>query len=432
MTTEKQSTDYPADLTGKGYNVMTPMERQTSDAYFDERWPLFTTRNLLAAAGIGAGARGLYHVIRHFAAQKPSSAHQNFYGGPKSFADAKKKQPKEKVAETTPVAPATPATPPQPPVWHDPRPGVAGTWMGLGNVAGGALATVGGAYLMDKLVRMNKHKKYQEEIDAARREYENALGEKVGMLHEVYDANQEKIAENNGAGWINSIGDFVTNRLPYMPGVNQALKGYNTYATGAAGLSAALAGKIVYDLTRQRSQAEVLRRAQDARARMSSLPPLWVTPDDVVADNKEEPVETEAPQRKAAWSDDRPGGMYGATAGMGLAGAGLGGVLGGIYGAAHPGEEISGDSKKQRSRLMGALRGLAAGGAIGGGLGAGVGLGIDANAESAPIEVLPGVSVKPETIDAGVKKVTEGVKKVQDTTDDVKKKIEEARKAWGF
>lgn len=298
MATEKQSTDYPADLVGKRYDQMVPLERQTSDAYFDERWPLFTTRNLLAAAGVGAGARGLYHLIRHFTAEKPPTNHQNFYAGPKAFAPTKKKRPEEKVAETTPAAPAAPAAPSQPPVWHDPRPGVSGTWIGLGNIAGGTLATLGGAYLMDKIVRMNKHKKYEDEVEAARREYENALGEKVGALHEVYDANREKIAENGGAGWIDRIGDFVTNRLPFMPGVNQVLKGYNTYATGAAGLSAALAGKLVYDLTRQRSQAEVLRRAQDARARMSALPPLWVTPDDVVA--KEEPAEIEAPNRKAA------------------------------------------------------------------------------------------------------------------------------------
>lgn len=300
MTTEKQSTDYPASFVGKNYGNMNPAEQQTSDAYFDERWPLFTTRNLLAAAGVGAGARGLYHLIRHFSAAKPSTAHQNFYAGPKAFAETKKnKKPEEKAAEAAPAVSPAPAQT-QPPVWHDPRPGVAGTWMGLGNIAGIPLATLGGAYLMDKFVRMNKHKKYEEEIEAARREYENALGAKVATLHAVYAANREKIAENNGTGFLAGASDFLTKRLPYMGGVNQALKGYNTYATGAAGLSAALAGKIVYDLTRQRSQAEALRRAQDARARLSALPPLWVTPDDVVADNKEEPVEIEAPNRKAA------------------------------------------------------------------------------------------------------------------------------------
>lgn len=297
MSTEKQSKDFPQSLVGVNYGNMDPAAQAAYGAYFDERWPLFTARNLLAAAGAGAGARGLYHLIRHFTAEKPSTSHQSFYAGPKTFAAPKKKPQEEKVAE---VAPAAPAAPVQPPVWQDQRPGVSGTWMGLGGVAGIPLATVGGAYLMDKLVRMNKNKKHEEEVEAARREYENALGEKVGTLHEVYDANREKIAEDNGAGgWMNGVGNFLS-RLPYNSFVNPVLQGYNTYATGAAGLSAALAGKIVYDLTRQRSQAEVLRRAQDARARMSALPPLWVTPDDVVSSNQEESVETRAPRRKAA------------------------------------------------------------------------------------------------------------------------------------
>lgn len=307
MATEKQSNSFPQSLVGKNYSQiqMNPQAKDMYDTYFDERWPLFTARNLLAAAGVGAGARGLYHLIRHFTAEKPSTSHQSFYAGPKMFASTKKKPPEEKTAEAAPPAASAPAAV-QPPVWQDQRPGIAGTWMGLGNIAGGALATVGGAYLMDKLVNMNKRKKYEEEVDAARREYEAALGEKIGTLHEVYDANQEKIsnvvgnvanAVVDGAG---RAGNWFLNDLPYLPGVNQLFKGYNTYATGAAGLSAALAGKIVYDLTRQRSQAEVLRRAQDARARMAALPPLWVTPDDVVEDNKKEPVETGAPRRKAA------------------------------------------------------------------------------------------------------------------------------------
>lgn len=309
MATEKQSDAFPQSLVGKNYGNMDEQARAAYGAYFDQQWPLFTTRNLLAAAGVGAGARGLYHLIRHFTAEKPTTSHQNFYAGPKMFASHKKKPTEEKTAETAPpaAAPNAPAAV-QPPAWHDQRPGIAGTWMGLGNIAGGALATVGGAYLMDKLVNMNKRKKYEEEVEAARREYEHALGEKIGMLHEVYDANREKIAESNMVGsaanaivdGLGRAGNWVTNRLPYLDGINPLLKGYNTYATGAAGLSAAMAGKIVHDLTRQRSQAEVLRRAQDARARMSALPPLWVTPDDVVADNKEETVETEAPRRKAA------------------------------------------------------------------------------------------------------------------------------------
>lgn len=128
---------------------------------------------------------------------------------------------------------------------------------------------------------------------------------------------------------------------------------------------------------------------------------------------------------KLAWSDDRPGGMYGATTGLGLAGAGLGGLLGGVYGAAHPGEETDGKRKKPRSKLHGALRGLAAGGLIGGGVGAGAGLGVDAMAEATPIEILPGVNVKPDALDAAAKKV-------EDAANAAKQKWEETRKSWGF
>jgi hypothetical protein len=128
---------------------------------------------------------------------------------------------------------------------------------------------------------------------------------------------------------------------------------------------------------------------------------------------------------KLAWSPDRPGGTYGSTMALGLGGAGLGGLLGGVYGAAHPGEETDGKRKKPRSKLQGALRGLAAGGLIGGGVGAGAGLLHDANAEATPVELFPGVSVKPEAID-------NAAKKIEDATNAAKQKWEETRKSWGF
>ena len=289
MTTEKQSVGFPAGLEGANYGNMTPAQQKEYGAYFDERWPQITGRNLLAAAGTGAGLAGLYHIIRHFTAEKPSQAHQNFYAGPKQIAaDKKKKQPAQKLANETPTAS------PGPSVIADQRPGTAGAWMGA-NIAGVPLAAMGGAYLMNRLARMNKRKNYDAEIAAARAEYERALGEKVSALHAVYDANREKISEDNS--FLNSVGKFLK-QLPYNDYINPALKGYNAYAVGGAGLSAALAGKLVFDLTRQRSNAEMLRRAQDARARLSSLPPLWVTPDDVTSSASEQ--ETVRPSRKAA------------------------------------------------------------------------------------------------------------------------------------
>lgn len=285
MATEKQSLNY-VDPHGVPYHQQPAEVRGNNDAYFDQVWPMLTTRNLLGGAGVGAGAVGLWHLLKHFTSQKPSSAHTNFYAGPKSFPADKKKQ-EEKTAEAP--APAAPAAPS--PFWGDQRPLTAGVWTGL-NIAGVPLSILGGAYLAKRVLKENKQKQYQAQIEAARQEYERALGEKTATLKELYAANREKIAEGERT-WGGFAGDFLKD-ITYNQYVNPLLKGYNAYAVGAGGLSAALAGKIVYDLTRQRSQAEMLRRAQDARARMSALPPMWVTPDDVI----KQPAESE--QRKAA------------------------------------------------------------------------------------------------------------------------------------
>lgn len=280
MSSEKQSVQY-VPYSGNIFAASNAEPRAINDAYFDNQWKLFTAANLLGAAGVGAGATGLYRLLRHVSAENPKTKHQNFYAGPKTNAPEKQQAVEEKTAETN----AGPS------VFSDYDPLRTALWGGVGNMAGIPLAGLAGHYAMKKLLNSRKKQKYEEQIAAARQEYERALSGKTAALAEVYDAHREKISADTWSNYLSEI--------PGWPVVNQALRTYGTYAGGAGTLSAALAGKLVFDLTRQKSQAAALRRAQEARARISALPPLWVTPDDVVTAKQQSP-QVEDEQRKAA------------------------------------------------------------------------------------------------------------------------------------
>lgn len=300
MNTEKQAIGWSPDMTTDWdiANKNPDLARRYSE-YFDQRWPIATAQNLLTGLGLGAGATGLYHLVRHFTAKKPATAHTKFYGGPKNTeeaADNKEKKAADPVPAPVPQPPAGPS------VWADERLLPQFLWGGLANTAGVPLAAMGGMYLMNKLVNRNKHKEYEKKIQDAQQEYESALQGKTAALASVYDANQEKIAAN---GWLDFLGKSVQDSgigdVPYWSYINDALKRYNWYAGAAGGLSAALGGSVVYDITKQRSQAAAIRRAQEARARMAALPPMWITPEEIPAfKNRKAQNEIEEEPRKVA------------------------------------------------------------------------------------------------------------------------------------
>jgi hypothetical protein len=235
------------------------------DQYFIDRWPAETAKNLLLTTGLGAGAAGLYHAFRSLTAPKPKKKHTKFYPGP---------QPAEEEKKAQEAGPS---------VWKDPgfvRPFFYG---GLLNIAGGSLAAMGGAHLMNKLVRNNKKQKYEEQIEEARKMYEDSLrGEKVAALHTAFQTyaalpaeKKASITDALGKAW-NSITRNDNSPLVWFN------RTYGPWAGATMGLSGAVGAGLAYDFTKQRTQAAAMQRAQEARARMSALPPMWVEPDAAV------------------------------------------------------------------------------------------------------------------------------------------------------
>lgn len=254
------------------------------DKYFSDRWPAETAKNLLLATGLGAGATGLYHAYRSLTAPKPKKKHTKFYPGPQP---AEEEKEKKAWSDTNPPPPGTS-------VWADPgfiRPLLYG---GVLNIAGGSLAAMGGAHLMNKLVRSNKKEKYQEQIDEARKMYEDALrGEKTAALNAAFTEYTKRDIEkkadlgemlgNVGTGLWNGISNAYLNiRNHEHSPLAYFNRGYGNYAGATMGLSGALGAALAYDFAKQRTQAAAMQRAQEARARMSALPPMWVEPDAAV------------------------------------------------------------------------------------------------------------------------------------------------------
>lgn len=235
--------------------------------YYKDRWGPETAKNLLLSFGLGAGATGLYHAFRGLSARPAKKKHDKFYPGPQAAKEEEKKS-----AESG-----------GPSVWTDPSL-IGNVWnVGARNIAGSALAAMGGAHLMNKMVRQNKKQKYEEQIEEARKMYEDALhGEKVAALHQVFADYSTLPAEKKASIW-EALGKAYNSmiRTDYSP-VTLFNKTYGPYFGAAAGLSGALGAGLAYDFAKQRTQAAAVQRAQEARARMSALPPMWVEPDAAV------------------------------------------------------------------------------------------------------------------------------------------------------
>lgn len=237
--------------------------------YFDEKWNEEIARNALLGLGVGAGATGLYHLARKYMARPASNKHRDFHGGPVQANE-------EKTANG-------------PSAWQDPNWDGGTSILGLPiNLRSGAavvapvLAGLAGSQMVNNYVRTKKREEAQKKVDEAKQMYEAAL---VGKTAEALDKAFDQYSEKK-ASVLNDVGKgFGT------------LQGVATLAMGGLG------AKLMYDMTRARSQSEALRKAQDARARMSALPPMWVTPDAAIAIKKKKEMaaqQEDESQRKAA------------------------------------------------------------------------------------------------------------------------------------
>jgi hypothetical protein len=247
------------DIFGKWNATLPPQQ------YYDDRWNPETAKNLLMSFGLGAGATGLYHAFHGLTSKTPKKKHDKFYPGPQ--------QPKEEKKAQSPASPS---------VWSDPT--LYGNFLnaGLLNNAGSVLAAAGGAHLMNKAVKQNKKQKYEAQIEEARKMYEESLhGQKVAALHKFF-ADYSALPAEKRAIW-EALGKAYdsTIRTDYSP-ITMFNRAYGQYAGTAAGLAGALGAGLAYDFGKQRTQGAAIQRAQEARARMSALPPMWVEPDAAV------------------------------------------------------------------------------------------------------------------------------------------------------
>lgn len=277
--------------------VQPPEVMANNDRHFRERWMQVTPQNLLTAFGLGAGAYGLSHLLGRLTASKPKKKHEQFSGSPVA-ADGGVKL----AADPVPA-------PVVPPLLNDSNPVQLGLGVGV-NTVGSVLAGIGGWAAMSKLVNARKKQERQAEIDAARDAYERELGVKVAALDALWaNGATQKVAGNWGniveylKSWAPGVSAPVSSdygmasQAIRLPGINGLLGGYGMYAgvTGLAG--AAAAAPFVYDLTKRKSNAGAIQKAREARARLSTLPPMWVTPDDIIAlrdKNKQAPQMADA------------------------------------------------------------------------------------------------------------------------------------------
>lgn len=244
----------------KNWNASLPPQQ-----YYNDRWTPETAKNLLVSFGLGAGATGLYHAFNGLTSKTktPKKKHDNFYPGPK--------QPKEEKKAKAASAPS---------VWSDPT--LLGNFLnaGLYNNAGSVVAAMGGAHLMNKAVKQNKKQKYEAQIEEARKMYEESLhGQKVAILHNFF-ADYSALPAEKKASIFTAIGKAYDSaiRTDNSP-ITWFNRLYGQYAGTAAGLSGVLGAGLAYDFGKQRTQGATIQRAQEARARMSALPPMWVEPD---------------------------------------------------------------------------------------------------------------------------------------------------------
>ncbi len=252
-------------------------------------------KNLLLAGGLGLGAVGTYYLLNKLMSGRRRK-YQSPYGPPKfaSFAgdtlntiQSAAGKAKDYVVDAAGKVVDTATSNIGGGNWLEPSP--EGWWQGGVNKAmgvGGLAAGLGGAYLLKQhLAKRQKRHNEQDDIEAARNEYLEALtGAKSAALDEAY----EKYA--NLADWINSGKNTinqVTQRI--SNGLDTAQK--NTQAFGEGALAAellaaaggtALGGYYMYNKTRNNSRSANALKAQAMKARMRSLPGTWIDPEELV------------------------------------------------------------------------------------------------------------------------------------------------------
>lgn len=219
----------------------------------------------LSMLGVGAGLTGtkLYNIVSGF--NKPKEKYTKFGPGPQRLDEEEK------------LAANPPPTAPPPPKFRELTSEQQAMLLPM------ALFTTGlGMYGGNALVRMIESKKrkenIQQDLEDARGDYQRALtGKRAEALDSAFltyktvlNENLVKKAAGEQPGLLETGADLMTWPLK-VTGV------WPWYVTAVLG-TGALAGKMTYDWTRERSKDKALERAQRSRARMEENAPLYIDP----------------------------------------------------------------------------------------------------------------------------------------------------------
>jgi hypothetical protein len=137
------------------------------------------------------------------------------------------------------------------------------SWKTIAGLGAAGLGAYGGLKTVNSIADEKRKDELSDSIDAARKEYFDALtgkNEKTAWLQEAFDNYMRKPVESSAADWV------LTPTLLATLG------------------SAAVGGSYMYNHTKARTRAENLRRAAAARARLQSLQQTpWVDPAELAA-----------------------------------------------------------------------------------------------------------------------------------------------------
>lgn len=232
----------------------------------------------LLGAGVGLTGTKLYNLISRF--NTPKEKYKKFGPGPKALdADEKIAQDWVKAVSDTiasgvdSVRKAIPAPPDINAMTQEQQ----------GFFIPAALATTGlGLYGGSALARALENKRKKDEIedmvDEARKDYQRALtGKRAEALDVAFSRYEQQGAQNTTVKRATNLTTPVSYAWSLLTNPLKAIHAYPLYTSALFG-TGALAGKMTYDWTRERSKDKAIERARRSRARMEEAAPLYVDP----------------------------------------------------------------------------------------------------------------------------------------------------------
>lgn len=256
--------------------------KKTADAATDAQIGKELVQSALGGFGLGTGAAGLYYLLNGLRTAESPMGGSNIAGFLPGAKTKKTKRPSR--APDSPINAYKTAAegpsflvrayqavgnklPAKYPIISDllgtgKTEGAKDMWRLAGNIGLAGLGGYAGLSAVNHIADKQRLEDSKDEVEAARKEYFDALtGKKAAMLDDAFNAFS-KTADENGNSFFGNLGGAVD-------------RGFSNYV-GKPALLTALAtsligGTYMYDQVKSRTKAENLRRAAAARARLAGL-----------------------------------------------------------------------------------------------------------------------------------------------------------------